>query len=317
MDVSVVIPCKDSGELLRRSVQSALSMDGCVPLVEVVIVDDGSTDPETLSVQAELNTWSGVRLTSNENAPGPAGARNTGVEAADGTWIAFLDSDDMFLPWSIPARWEIVEAEPEARFIASDFEERDESGSSREWLATSLQAGHPLARSIAVARKDTERRWLRIESPVQHILEGSRLVWTGTVMVRRDIFLELEGFDEALRGPEDTHLWLRLAAVTDLFLLAKSTAVYERQEGSLTRRSDSPPKLASIEAFKSLMGEDSLKSYRPVLNERLAAIQANVAEWYRGHGQPWKALPIAAAAVARRPLSLGYWRMLLGSLLRR
>lgn len=92
MHISAVIPSYNRAELVGRAIQSAL--DQTLPPVEVLVVDDGSTD-HTRSIVEDFG--SPVRWLYKENA-GVAAARNTGVDAVLSDWIAFLDSDDMWTP---------------------------------------------------------------------------------------------------------------------------------------------------------------------------------------------------------------------------
>ncbi len=94
MDVSIIIPCYNSGKYLREAVESTCKLDGREKYeIELIIVDDGSTDPYTLQVLAELEQQS-VRVIHRSNG-GPAAARNTGVDHSSGRYIVFLDSDNI------------------------------------------------------------------------------------------------------------------------------------------------------------------------------------------------------------------------------
>ncbi len=92
--ISVVIPTRNRWHLLQRTLAGALAQEGVE--VEVVVVDDGSTDG-TAERLAALDDGR-VRVLRNERALGVSAARNRGVEAAEGEWIAFLDDDDVWAP---------------------------------------------------------------------------------------------------------------------------------------------------------------------------------------------------------------------------
>lgn len=92
--VSVIIPCYNAGEFLEDAVQSALAQTW--QNLEVVIVDDGSTDPTTLRLLEEAS-WPRTRILHQQNA-GPASARNYAVREADGCYILPLDADDTIEP---------------------------------------------------------------------------------------------------------------------------------------------------------------------------------------------------------------------------
>jgi teichuronic acid biosynthesis glycosyltransferase TuaG len=95
--VSVVVPCFNAGKFIATTVESVLSQT--YRNVEIIVVDDKSTDASASIVQGLMKVDSRVRLIEMErNAGAPAAPRNTGVRAAKGRWIAFLDADDIWHP---------------------------------------------------------------------------------------------------------------------------------------------------------------------------------------------------------------------------
>jgi glycosyltransferase involved in cell wall biosynthesis len=108
--VSVVIPAYNAARTLAASVDSALQQTR--PVLEVIIVDDGSSD-ETLAAARSLECER-VRVLSQENG-GAASARNTGIRAAKGEFVAFLDADDLWLPEKIERQMAYL-----ARYPSSD-----------------------------------------------------------------------------------------------------------------------------------------------------------------------------------------------------
>ena len=93
--VSIIIPCYRAAATLRRAVTSAL--DGAPDGVQLLLVDDGSPDDTGAVCDALANT--DARITALHRPNGGAGAaRNTGLDAADGDWVLFLDADDELLP---------------------------------------------------------------------------------------------------------------------------------------------------------------------------------------------------------------------------
>lgn len=91
--VSVVMPAYNSGRTIEAAVRSALSQS---PVTEVIVVDDCSTD-DTLCVLGRFKDDCRVRVVTNEHNMGAAESRNRGVSMASGKYIAFLDSDDMWV----------------------------------------------------------------------------------------------------------------------------------------------------------------------------------------------------------------------------
>lgn len=181
--ISVVIPTWNRAERLMGAVQSVLEQT--VSPRELIVVDDGSTD-DTL---ARLVTIDDERLRVVEIAhSGVSAARNRGVEAALGSWLAFLDSDD---------RWQ-------AEKLARQVEEANRSGL-------------PLVHSDEI----WIRRGVRVNPKRYHQKRGGRIyrhclprccISPSAALVRRDVYESLGGFDEALPACEDYDLWLRLCA---------------------------------------------------------------------------------------------------------
>ena len=96
MLLSVVLPVFNRQELAERALRSALVQD--VADMEVVVVDDGSEPPFCLPV--DLASHPKIRVIRQDKNLGESGARNAGVDAARGEWIAFLDSDDYWAVWN-------------------------------------------------------------------------------------------------------------------------------------------------------------------------------------------------------------------------
>jgi cellulose synthase/poly-beta-1,6-N-acetylglucosamine synthase-like glycosyltransferase len=172
--VSVVIPAFNSAGCIRRAIDSALAQTP--PPLEVIVVDDGSTDDTAEVVGAYPEP---VRLVRQENG-GPGAARNHGVRIARGEWIGLLDADDAWLPQK-PA-------------IQAPF--------TRDPKVAVVHAAVLAGTTQSIPKRATfERLWSR------------NVVKTSTVLVRKAAFEEVGGFDEdrALIGVEDYNLWLRFA----------------------------------------------------------------------------------------------------------
>ncbi len=108
--VSIIIPCFNGGATVGRTVSSALSQTW--ENIEIIVVDDGSTDPATIGV---LDSLQGVRLLRQPNAGLPA-ARNAGFAAASGRWVLPLDADDWLEPDAVASLIGALEADPGASF---------------------------------------------------------------------------------------------------------------------------------------------------------------------------------------------------------
>jgi glycosyltransferase involved in cell wall biosynthesis len=100
---SVIVPTFNRLELLKQTIKSLSSTGQNV--CELIVVDDGSTDG---TIEFIKKAQPGVLLIEQPNQ-GPGAARNRGIEAATGEYIAFLDSDDLWFPWTLPTYREVIE----------------------------------------------------------------------------------------------------------------------------------------------------------------------------------------------------------------
>src|SRR5688572_24358170 len=107
---SIIIPTHGRPHLIPQVIESARQAGTDV---EIIVVDDASTD-ETSSVCKELAGIKYIRLDRNQ---GVAGARNVGIFASTGKYVAFLDDDDLRLPGSIDVQVKALEADPDAGFV--------------------------------------------------------------------------------------------------------------------------------------------------------------------------------------------------------
>jgi glycosyltransferase involved in cell wall biosynthesis len=181
--VSVVIPTYDRIETLPRSLDSVINQT--FSDWELIVVDDGSTDGTDEMI---LRDYPAVRLHRQENT-GVSAARNAGVALASGEWIAFLDSDDAWLPEKLERQLSVLANEPELRL----------SHTNEIWIRNGRRVNQP--KEYAKAGGHLYRQCL----PLCCICPSSALI-------RRDLFDEIGGFDEAFLVCEDYDLWLRITA---------------------------------------------------------------------------------------------------------
>jgi len=175
--VSVVIPAYQAAGMVGGAVRSAFVQP---EVGEVVVVDDGSTDPTGLEA-AEA----GARVIRTGNR-GVAAARNRGVAEVRSEWVAFLDADDYWLPGAIRGRLEASDGTTVGVFGRARFVDRD---------------GRPLGRAP----------FGRPGRPTFGELLMEDTIPTPGIILRRRVFEEAGGFDEELTQGSDHDYWLRLA----------------------------------------------------------------------------------------------------------
>lgn len=186
--VSVVIPCFNSSALIAGTIASVAAQT--LRPIEIIVVDDCSTD-DTVAVAHEALAQSGlagclVRCAANG---GPARARNEGVRRSQGEFVAFLDSDDTWLPEKLERQVALMRQDPHVTIC----------GCQALWVD-----------------EESRREWLQFHNLPSFNREGWRLLlWstyiaTPCVMARRDD-LGTAPFDARLRVAEDRDLWFKLA----------------------------------------------------------------------------------------------------------
>jgi glycosyltransferase involved in cell wall biosynthesis len=256
--VSVVIPCWNAAEFVGDAIESALAQSW--PGVEVVVVDDASTDGSA-EVIARFEEIVSLRLGENR---GGAYTRNRGAELATGRWLLFLDADDFLSPDALTWLAGTALRSPGA-LVACGWRELVREGS--EWVARG-----PRRRPRPSAGRDPLRAWL----------EGD-FVPTCSLLWPREVFDATGGWDETLTLNDDGDLALRaLAAGTPLVRAAGGEGLYRRHGADrVTVSTDvrSGAKLRSAmrvldRLSATLAGQGRLDDYR----DALAGPYADVAQ---------------------------------------
>lgn len=229
-DVSVIIACFDSAETVAAAARSALSgahpcgLDDPAPDVEVLVVDDASRDGSAEAAEAVARHDPRLRVIRRTGNGGPSAARNDGLAAARGVWIAMLDADDRFEPGRLSRLLALAEA-TEADIVADNmarFRHRDGAP-----LGTLLPAGaRPALAEIGAAD------WLGRNAPLGR---GPALGYLKPV-IRADT-LAGRGYDPRLRVGEDFLLVLDLLlAGARMTLTSEPLYRYRVRAGSLSHR---------------------------------------------------------------------------------
>jgi len=188
--VSVIIPTYNRASFLKEAVESVLSQT--YKNIELIVVDDGSTD-----ATRELLLQYGAELSVlHTGHGGPSAARNCGIAAARGDYIAFLDSDDVWLPDKLREQMLFFQDHPEARVCQTE----------EIWIRNGVRV-NPMNKHKKYSG------WIFEQCLPLCIVSPS------TVMIERSVFTSAGLFDETFLACEDYDLWLRIAARFPVFLL--------------------------------------------------------------------------------------------------
>ena len=175
---------------------------------ELIIADDGS-GAEVRAYLATLATQDRIKVILLPHLGNPGAARNVALRQARGTYVAFLDSDDLWMPTKLEMQLAVLESQPERQWSYTDFVRVDYSGASI----------------------DFERNPRRIPYQGQVFEPLLRLragIAMPTVMAKRELLGRAGGFDEGFQLHEDYELWLRLALLSPVSRLAEPLACVRR-----------------------------------------------------------------------------------------
>ena len=207
--VSVVIPTRNRCHRLSRALASAREQTW--GNLEIIVVDDGSSDGTPEMLRRLSAEDSRVHVVRNDPAVGGAAARNRGIEAARGRWIAFLDDDDRWLPHKVERQLAMLQADDRASAVS---------------CAYYYKARFRKTTVVPVAPVDA----------IDVLLVDNRLGGASVCMAAADTLRAIGGFDPCLRGSQDWDLWLRLAERGPVLACDEPLAFYDSHHGERISR---------------------------------------------------------------------------------
>jgi len=276
--VSVVIPTYNRATLIGETLDSVLAQTYCD--FEIIVVDDGSTDNTSAIINTGYKDL--VRYIRQENA-GQATARNTGIRIANGTYIAFLDDDDLWLPHKLARQMPLFESNPATVWVYCDAQVFDDI--TGQPLHNFSQINPPHVGQVA-----------------SHLLQRD-FIASPTPIIRRDIFEKVGYFDESdqLRRREDWEMWLRLAVTCAVDYVPEVLARYRVHSGRVAQ-TESPyevhqSRVAVIERAVAFAPQ----IYGPVRVQAMAALCLFTGRQLALAGQPVQARQMFAQAIRWQP----------------
>lgn len=302
--VSVIIPAYNAAAYVEEAIDSVLAQD--YPQVEVIVVNDGSKD-NTLEILRGYGER--IRIVDQANA-GPPRARNNGLAAVRGEFVAFLDADDIWLPTKLSAqvahlrahedtdtvftRWHVWPADADGVFRIPEVSPKPAPGmgvveNRSGWLYTKL------------------------------LLECHLL--TTTVMMRTRLIQAIGGFDVNLYNGDDYDFWLRASRAAKIAQLDGIGAYYRVVQGSVSRK----PNVINFErkVIELAVGRWGLTDPKggmslpeSVMRDHLDHLTIQYAYLHRERGDPALAVGSYWEVLRRRPWRIGLWPGLLSALVR-
>jgi glycosyltransferase involved in cell wall biosynthesis len=193
--VSVIMPTYNRLEFLRPALDSLEAQT--FTRWELIVADDGSRPP-TRTYLEQRAAPPRIRLIRMPHCGRPSVVRNAALRAARAEYVAFLDSDDLWLPHKLERQIASLRRHPQRRWSYTAFAVVDADGSVRRAAA-------------ADERQSAPSGWI-----LERILNDRTVIALPSVLVSRQLLGELGAFDEALTMCEDDELWLRLAAASEI-----------------------------------------------------------------------------------------------------
>lgn len=227
--VSVIIPTFNRSELIGRAIKSVLAQTRQPN--EIILVDDGSTDETRTLIHQNFPMVKYFRQRNN----GVSSARNAGIRMANGDWIAFLDSDDEWLPKKLAEQMNALSTQPNLKVCYTN----------EVWYRTGK-------------RVNQKKKHGKVGGYIYQNCLPLCIISPSAVIIHRDIFDEVGLFDEALPACEDYDLWLRLCSrFPVLYLPEPLIAKYGGHDDQLSKRFWGMDRFR-IQALEKILDSDHL-----------------------------------------------------------
>lgn len=205
-NISVIIPTYNRAHILPRALDSVLAQTQ-LP-IEIIVVNDGSTD----GTKSVLSNYPGLKIIDQQHS-GVSAARNIGLEHTNGEWIAFLDSDDEWLPEKLEQQWAAICNDDKLICHTEEI-----------WIRNGKRV-NPMKKHQKYGEYIYEKCLpLCVISP-------------SSVMIHQSVFNDIGVFDESLEVCEDYDLWLRICSkYSTLFISEPLIVKYGGHEDQLSRK---------------------------------------------------------------------------------
>ena len=292
MKISVIIPTYNRRVQIEQAIASVFAQN--YDDIELIIVDDGSSDDTLVWLDTNFSDHR-LRVLQNTRKKGPAGARNTGLLAATGDLVAFLDSDDVFLPGHLAESCEVFTRFPQVGLVFGKAI-YEQNGRPVDYMGPNFE------RKLACAATLHADPQLRIfdDNYFTHLLEFGCYFNLSTVVVRCAAARAL--MNEELRIAEDYEFWCRLSRTLRFACLERAQIRYFLHDENISFESaalaaENAPNL--IRAYRFLLDYDGLTAKQAGLIQNHLAdnyfcwgyrcrLRGQIREAFRRHCDSWR-----------------------------
>ncbi len=275
-EISVITPAYNAAGFIAQAITSVINQT--FPLWELIVVDDGSTD-NTAEIVSSYLTDRRIKIIRQENN-GVSAARNAGIKAAGGKYIALLDADDMYLPANLEEKYNALTRNSSSDFIYSDAVKCDSNLTD-----VSVEKG-----AEAQNLFKTVMEWKSENIPA----------FSSNIMVKSGLMKEKFHFDENLSNCADRYMKIVLSKYATGFYLPKTLVKYRNAPGSMSK---SVKLLEHDEKYiiKKIKDENILPpgSYRNKIIANIYLILSG--SWYKNAKNPLRAIRYAIKSVLVYP----------------
>lgn len=275
-EISAIIPCYNDSEYVVDAIESVLNQTKIPD--EVIVIDDGSTD-ELKKIIGDYIANNDINLIEHEENKGLPAARNTGIKAANGRYIALLDADDRWLPKKIEVQTAALQQDASLGMVFSDH-----------YRVT------PDDEVIIVRRAD--------DPPEEEFLEkafvrGIGGILPSAVLIRRECFTRVGYFDEELRLAQELEMWMRIGAEYRLKRIPKPLVRRRVRDDSLA--SDKFDKLEYRERIITPKMIDLYPRLAPLVPKRNAHLTYLRATYHVSNGEIAEARRLLLRSIYMNP----------------
>lgn len=238
--ISVILPTYNREVTLERAIKSVLAQTH--RNFELIVIDDGSTDNTNLII----DKYSGeIRYFSKLHA-GVSSARNLGLEKSEGTWVAFLDSDDYWLPGKLERQLEYLTNHPGMMIVQTD----------EQWIRNGVPVN-------PMKKHKKHSGWIfRYCLPLC-------IVSPSAVLIHQKVFNDVGVFDESFPVCEDYDLWLRIAIKYQIGLIPEKLIVKIGGHADQLSRKYWGMDRFRVRALEKVLGEDLTIGQRKLVLEEI------------------------------------------------
>lgn len=298
--VSIIIPAYNAESYIDDAIRSVL--DQTYPNLEIIVVDDGSSDSTQARVAAYAPRVHCVRRAQRSGTPSVP--RNIGMHHSTGEYVAFLDADDMFPPGRIERQTKFLASHPDVELAFTDYRNFSESGPA--------DRSHFQRCSLLRTILDDRPSLVLTSGEATALLAKENFGITGSLMMRRTLLQIEAGFEPILKASEDFHFYYRLAQHGAVGVINEVGMLRRLHPHSITA---SPLPILLLEGIRTrtlLRDTEGDPAIREDFNRYIAKCHAQLARYHADHGDYLQALREEGQALSAHASVPRVWRFCRG-----